>query len=86
MKGINRFLREPAVPGPWVYSISCDVCGERYVDFRAAITFCEGIACLRKHNEEINGGFRSRRAVLWAMRVLKLSEWYARHWHCGEAL
>jgi hypothetical protein len=32
------------------------------------------------------GGFRSRRAVLWWLRCLKLRDWYMAHAGCGSPL
>jgi hypothetical protein len=32
------------------------------------------------------GGFRSRRAVLWWLRCLKLRDWYLSHAGCGSPM
>lgn len=43
----------------------------------------DGVVLVRSMNGEA-GGFRSRGPVLWAMRTLKLSMWYAAHEGCGD--
>ena len=78
---VNARLAEPSSPGPWVDDYECSTCGERYSNFIAGVTFAEAANLVRLHNPP-SGGFRSRGPVLWAMRVIKLSQWYERHWFC----
>lgn len=82
---VNPKAPEPAPPGPWVGSDRCLVCGARYQAFRSG-SFEEAAHRLRaaaKADGDAGGGFRSRRAVLWWRRVIKLEAWYLEHYMCG---
>ena len=80
---INAFIKQPNPPGDWVDSCKC-VCGAQYKDFICGITFREACQIVRNANQDNNGGYRSRRCILWAMHCYKLSEWFAQHMFCGE--
>lgn len=82
---VNAFLSAPTPPGPWVDEDHC-ACGASYHSSHFSIRFTDGATLLRTINQSSSGGYRSRRAVLWAMRVLKLQHWYNQHWACGWAL
>ena len=79
---VNAKILRPTPPGPWVDSIECE-CGCKYDMVKFGICWDDGVALVRSMNGE-DGGFRTRGPVLWAMRTLKLSMWYAAHEHCGD--
>lgn len=83
----NPNLPAPTAPHEWVDEVRCLVCGEAYATFRPGVSFAEGAQLVRlaagDRHECGGGGYRSRRPVLWAMRVLKLREWYLRHATCA---
>lgn len=90
MAVMNPCIAEPKPPGDWVDYESC-VCGAIYDQFRAfppskkkGQRFSRGTNMIRlaAGGFESGGGFRSRRAVLWAMRVIKLAQWYEEHVGC----
>jgi len=70
----------PTSPGRWVSEDQC-VCGARYKDFNAGLTFEQGVTLVRAHN----GGnwYPSRGPVLWALHCNKLMAWYWKHRGCG---
>jgi hypothetical protein len=86
---VNENL-EPAIfpPGPWVDDVEC-VCMDHpgtYKNFNSRVTFGEAADRVRQVNRDnpnAPGGWRSRGAVLWAMRVIKLERWYDAHAGCG---
>lgn len=82
--GQNVVLKAPESPEDWVDEECCSRCGEEYRRFVPGITFADGVALVRQVNGgfESGGGWRSRGAVLWAMRVLKLDAWYMKHSCC----
>jgi hypothetical protein len=80
---VNNFIKKPVSVGNWVDEIECQGCKEKYEQFKPGITFAEAAQLVRNHNQETNGGFRSRGPVLWAMRILKLELWYQRHAYCN---
>lgn len=83
---VNPYTGTPKAPGPWVNESTCVVCGASYAAHRAFPGFGEGARRLRqaaKADGDEGGGFRSRRSVLWQMRVAKLEDWYMNHHHCG---
>lgn len=79
---INNFIKEPTPPGDWVDEISCSCCGEKYSEFNSKVTFKDGCDLIRSMNQP-NGGYRSKRIILYAMRIIKLTHWYIRHMFCG---
>ncbi|MCP4244582.1 MAG: hypothetical protein GY772_28910 [bacterium] len=81
---VNASLPEPRSPGRWVGPDSCKVCGEDYRRWHPGIGWEAAEDQLRQANAATGGGYRSRGAILWSARVLKLSAWYARHLACGE--
>lgn len=85
-RAVHQKMLAPSSPGPWVDDVEC-ACGARYKDFRAfassADAFEQGKIALRSAQEGSPGGvFFSRGPVLWAARVLKLTEWYWSHRWC----
>jgi hypothetical protein len=90
----NPEIREPKPPGFWVDYEAC-ICGETYAAFRVfpvggyrGARFSEGCDAIRRQagGYDAGGGYRSRRAVLWAMRVIKLTAWFDEHSGCeGKA-
>ena len=77
----NATIKVPKPPGPWVDEEQNYVTGERYEDFVTTdppCTFGEGTFMVREANGGwgAGGGFRTRGAVLHAMRVCKLDQWY----------
>lgn len=85
---INETIREPSSPGPWVDGQRCHVCGACYRDHRSVAVeydWIDAAETVRQANGgwESGGGYRSRGAVLWAMRVGKLTDWYFVHSQCG---
>lgn len=65
----------------------CELCQDRYDDWNAGVTWDDGVDLLRRAAQaagDDGGGFRSRRPVLWAMRVVKMSRWLWRHRLCQE--
>lgn len=86
---VHKKMPEPPSPGPWVDDIEC-VCGARYKDFRAFTSsrdaFAQGQAAVKSAQaENPEGVFLSRGPVLWAARLIKLTEWYSLHrWCCPE--
>ena len=75
----------PKSPGPWVDETRCYACGGEYKRFRGSKGFADAADDLRRAAKaagDEGGGFRSRGAVLWWMRVNKLDEWYLKHWPC----
>lgn len=64
--------------------VSC-VCGARYKPSRFGLRWEDGVRLVRGANGE-GGGYRSRGAVLWALRVLKMDRWYAEHSPCSWRL
>jgi len=90
MACVNPTIARPRAPGWWVDDESC-VCGATYRDFRAFpkskkkhYRFSQAADLIRRAagGWESGGGFRSRRVVLWTMRVIKLTEWYEQHAGC----
>lgn len=84
---VNPDCPAPSSPGQWVDERRCAVCGARYVDHRGSYDGQEAARRLRdaaKAAGDDSGGFRSRRAVLWWLRVLKLEDWYLAHLLCGS--
>jgi hypothetical protein len=86
----NPHISKPQPPGEWVDDESC-VCGALYDEFRAfPPSKKKGQRFSRAANHvrtaaggfESGGGYRSRRVVLWMMRVIKLAEWYESHVGC----
>ena len=61
------------------------VCGARYKSSRFGLRWEDGVRLVRSANGE-GGGYRSRGAVLWALRVLKTDRWWAEHAVCGWRL
>lgn len=58
-----------------------------YRDHRGGYGFAEATHRLRqsaKGEGDDGGGYRSRRSVLWWLRVLKLEDWYQTHGECGR--
>lgn len=83
---VNPTILPPPRPGPWVDEDRCSGCGELASDVTFGVTFEAGAQAIRaaaRADGDDGGGFRSRRAVLWAMRVLRLEAWYWRHQGCG---
>lgn len=81
---VNPYIAAPRPPGPWVDEWEC-ICGEEYRNHRCWIHFSEACTQFRvaARNQGIRGGgFRSRRAILWMMRVIKLADWYEEHHGC----
>ncbi len=67
---------------------SC-ACGAEYKAYRSPYCFADAATSLRvaARSQGIPGeGFRTRRAVLWMLRVMKLQEWYTEHLFCGQFL
>ena len=86
---VNEFIAEPDRPGPWVNQARCLCCGADYRDHRQEIvpySWDDAVQLVRSRNggSSEGGGYRSRGPVLWALRVLKLADWYAVHAVCGE--
>jgi len=84
---VNPLWSEPRSPGPWVDSRYCYSCGDSYKDFRGPLDFASAADLIRRTAKaagDMGGGFRSRRAVLWWMRVGKLDAWYLKHMVCGD--
>lgn len=84
----NEHIPEPKSPGRWIDQYRC-VCGAEYKNFRLfsyrtsqGNRFSEACNRVRLANGE-RGGFRSRGAVLWALRVMKLQAWYDAHYACS---
>ena len=83
---VNPLVTAPRSPGSWVDEDRCD-CGAAYADHRGSYGFHEAAQRLRamaKAAGDEGGGFRSRGAVLWVLRTLKLESWYLEHWPCGQ--
>lgn len=83
---VNPYTGKPKAPGPWVDEHACVVCGASYSRHRAFPDFATGAQRLRlaaKAEGDTGGGFRSRRSVLWQMRIAKLEDWFLNHHHCG---
>lgn len=83
---VNEHIAEPKRPGGWVNRERCLCCGARYSEHRGQVVDYSWDAAtqLVRSNNGATGGFRSRGPVLWAMRVLKLTDWYLVHEICGE--
>lgn len=82
---VNPDFKKPRSPGAWVDDHTCS-CGCNYATFRAGYTFHDAVYVLRnraKGEGDEGGGFRSRRPVLWVLRVLKLGLWFQVHEGCG---
>lgn len=81
---INALIREPKAPHSVVNSEAC-ICGEEYKDFRIDFSFTEARELVKERCLTLEGhdGYKSRRSVLWAMRVVKLEAWYMRHALCN---
>lgn len=83
---VNPDCPAPPSPGPWVDETRCAVCGALYQAHRGTYDGHEAARRLRaaaKAAGDDGGGFRSRRAVLWWLRVLKLEDWFTAHLLCG---
>lgn len=80
---VNNYIREPTSPGEWVDSFSCSVCNELYSDFKSNVSFKDGYVYMQHCNQDLNGGYRTRKTILWCMRVMKLNLWYEKHMYCG---
>ena len=90
----NAWIPEPEPSGPWVDSRRCSECGELYRDFRSGSSFAEAAQRVRSaartaddwtgDPREHPGGYRSRGAILWAWRVIKIERWYLHHRPCGH--
>lgn len=82
----NAPLPEPKPPHEGVGPTACR-CGATYASWHPGVTFAQGCQLVRlvagDRHECGGGGYRSRRAVLWAMRVLKLRAWYTEHATCA---
>jgi hypothetical protein len=84
---VNPDRPAPSAPGPWVDETRCAVCGASYRAHRGSYSGDEAARQLRaaaKAAGDDGGGYRSRRAVLWWLRCLKLEDWYLSHLFCGE--
>jgi len=81
MPSVNVKIPKPVSPGWWVDEVSC-VCGEFYSEFNCGLKWEQGVDLVRS----VNAGraYFSRGPVLWALRCLKLQEWYIRHAQCWE--
>jgi len=79
---VNAEIAAPCPPGQWVDYYTCACCGENYESFHPGISWDQGVTLVRSANDGA-GGFRSRKPILWAMRVLKLTAWFGRHEMCG---
>ena len=75
---MNPKIPEPTPPGAWVDSEECRACGELYSDFRPGVTWQDGVELVRSFPFADSAG-----PVLWAMRVIKLGHWYAKHEGCN---
>lgn len=84
---VNPRRDAPDPSGPWVDETRCLVCGALYSAHRGSYGFQEAAQRIRqgaKAEGDAGGGYRSRRPVLWALRCLKLEDWYLEHWPCGS--
>ena len=84
---VNPLLTAPRSPGPWVDDRRCAVCGALYLDHKGPGGFSDAAQQLRseaRREGDLGGGFRSRRPVLWRMRVTKLADWFLEHAVCGS--
>lgn len=81
---VNEAIPAPKSPGPWVDEERC-VCGATYTDHRTWPDWMEATDMVRRANGgwHAGGGYRTRGPVLWAMHVLKLTDWYEKHYFCG---
>jgi hypothetical protein len=71
-----------------VTPLAC-VCGAAYARHRGCYSFQMAVDALRDAAQaagDEGGGYRSRRAVLWWLRVLKLRDWYMTHATCGAPM
>jgi hypothetical protein len=79
---VNALLKLPRSPGPHVTLERC-VCGATYDGSHFGVCWKDGTVMVRAMNGEA-GGFRSKGAVLWAMRFIKTKHWFSHHAACGE--
>ena len=79
---VNARVAMPRSPGPWVTTDSC-CCGSVYEWDADKVSWQDGVVRFRQANGD--QGFRSRKAVLWCMRVEKMERWFLTHEGC-EAL
>ena len=79
---VNALIPKPTSPGSWVDEEAC-ICGESYSVFSCGVTFTEARNAIKELNRDNYDGFKTRRTVLWMMRVMKLESWYLRHTLCG---
>lgn len=85
---VNPDRPAPNPPGEWVSAEACS-CGATYHKHRGCYSFQMAVDQLRdaaKACGDEGGGFRSRRAVLWWLRCMKLADWYLTHAGCGVPL
>ncbi len=81
---VNAYIPLPDAPPCYgnFEDDTCGVCGQRYDQFKAGINYDDGIQLMlqaaRREGVE-GGGYRSRGSVLYAMAVLKRSQFYQRH-------
>lgn len=90
---VNEEIPEPRPPrGGWIDDEECHTCGAKYRAHRASglvdYGWHDAVEAVRSANGgyRSGGGYRSRGAVLWAKRALKLADWYMFHeaMGCGD--
>lgn len=80
---VNPQIRLTPSPGGWVDSQEC-TCGATYDKHRSGVSY--GVACDALKTAWGTGEgktFRSRGAVLFMMKSMKLDDWYQTHYDCG---
>lgn len=81
---INLTIKLPRLP-PWLDLERCEGCGALYADHRGEYGFeaaCQRMRSVAAADGDERGGYRSRGAVLWALRVLKAEDWLLAHIYC----
>ena len=81
---VNAYIKDPESPSCF-YSLdegTCGICLQTIDDYTSDVTWDDGIQLMLQaaRKEKIDGGgYRSRGAILYAMAVLKKTQFYMRH-------